>query len=98
MAFPAPERPLPEAPSKAGPVPPRAGFGDAAAALRVIAALLDRAGDESRAQDVLVAEARLFFGASSAVLLSLPEQGPAQLTAMAPRGEASFDLLELEEL
>ena len=99
MAFPAPERPLPEAPSKAGPVPPRAGFGDAAAALRAVAALLDRAGDESRAQDVLVAEARLFFGASSAVLLSLPEQQrPAQLMAMAPRCEAPFDLLELEEL
>src|SRR4051812_44805850 len=94
MAIPVPERRLQQVSSKPG-------FGDAAAALRTVATLLDDAGevDETQARDLLAAEARHFFEVSTAIVLGVAElEGRVEVMAMAPEGGPQLDLLALERL
>src|SRR3954453_16696405 len=101
MVFPAPERPRQQVPSQPVHSLSRAGFGDAATALRAVGALLDGAGetDEVHARDLLAAEARHFFGASAAAVLGVAElEGRVEVMAVAPEGEPPLDLLSLGRL
>src|SRR3954451_7949553 len=77
-------------------------FGDAGEAMRAVSRLLTlpaETGGAMAAQERLVAEARDFFGVSSAVLLSLAqEEGLVEVSEMNPEGEPPFDLLPAGDL
>ncbi|MFN2616263.1 MAG: diguanylate cyclase domain-containing protein [Thermoleophilaceae bacterium] len=80
---------------------PQAGFGDAAEAMRALAALLDGAGqaDGVDVGELLATEAQRFFRVPTAVLLSAEgPDAPLEVTGMFPRREHSLALPGLEKL
>jgi diguanylate cyclase (GGDEF)-like protein len=78
-----------------------AASGDSAKALRAIARLLARSEGEGMgsAHDLLVQEARDFFGTGTVALLSVAEtEGLVEVAAIDPAGEDPHELLSLEGL